>query len=392
MHHWDDEPHAAHRWSTMAAWVVLVGILIGLFVLWPTGPLPDGGNLFATDVVDGEVYAVDEAPCRNVPDLDCTIVRVEITSGDRAGDRYRQEFFGDLTDPDLAVGDRIVVNYQPGAELEFRYYFADAQRRGTLGWIAIVFAAAVIALGRWRGVKALISLGSSFVIILMFALPALVTGRPAVPVAVVAAAAVAYVTLYIAHGINIRTTVALIGSMVSLVVVGVLSALAVASARITGLASEEALYLPVIGVDIDFTGLILAGIVLGSMGALDDVTVTQSEAIAEIHHANPEIGWRPLYDAGMRIGRAHIGSTVNTLALAYAGAALPLLLLFMISDQSLGTVANSEVVSTEIIRTLAGSVGLVASVPLTTWLAAVIMARRSEPNADDAVDEPAYEQ
>lgn len=357
---------------------MLLAIVAGLIWLWPTGALPDGGQFFADDVVSARVTEVSEGPCLNVPELTCTRVRLEVTSGERAGDVFRQDFFGDVTDPNLQVGDTVVANYLADAEPDFQYQYADRQRRPTLWWLAGVFALAVVALGRWRGVMALVSLAASFGVILGFALPALLTGEPAVPVALVGAAAVAYVTLYLAHGVNIRTTVALLGSLVSLLLVGVLAWVAVEAAAITGLASEEALFLPVLDITLDFRGLVLASIVLGTMGALDDVTVTQAEAIWEIHRANPTLGPQRLFAAGLRIGRAHIGSTVNTLALAYAGAALPLLLLFLVANQSLGTVANSEVVATELIRTLAGSVGLVSSVPLTTWLAAVIIGWRSD--------------
>jgi len=362
----------------------LVLILAGLIWLWPTGALPDGGRFFADDVVPASVYEVSEGPCLNVPELTCTRVRMEVTGGPRVGDVFRQDFFGDVTDPNLQVGDAVVANYLAGADPDFQYQYADRQRRPTLWWLAGLFALAVVALGRWRGVMALVSLAASFGIILGFALPALLTGRPAVPVALVGAAAVAYVTLYLAHGVSIRTTVALLGSLMSLLLVGLLAWLAVGGASITGLASEEALFLPVLDITLDFRGLVLASIVLGTMGALDDVTVTQAEAIWEIHRANPTLGPKQLFAAGIRIGRAHIGSTVNTLALAYAGAALPLLLLFLVANQSLGTVANSEVVATELIRTLAGSVGLVSSVPLTTWMASVIVGWRAETPAPPA--------
>ncbi len=370
---WEGEPHPLTRWSVIAAVALLVVVVIGLFVLWPTGELPVGDQFFVSDVYAAEVTSVREGPCRNVAELECTQVRFVITTGPRAGDVFRQDFFGDITDPNLEVGDAAVVNFLAEAEPDFQYQYADRQRRPTLWWLAGVFALAVVALGRWRGVRALISLGSSFLILLAFALPALLLGADPLMVALIGSGAVAYLTLYLGHGFTVKTTVALLGSLASLIVVGVLASVAVGAASLTGLATEEAIFLPILSEAIDFRGLVLAGIVLGTMGALDDVTVTQAEAIWELHEANPDLTSRELVGAGLRIGRAHIASTVNTLALAYAGAALPLLLLFLVADQSLGTVANSEIVATEIIRTLAGSVGLVASVPLTTWLAASIV-------------------
>ncbi len=163
-----------------------------------------------------------------------------------------------------------------------------------------------------------------------------------------------------------------IGTIVALLLTAGLSAFAVAAAELSGFTSEESLLLTMLPGRIDARGLILAGIVLGSLGALDDVTVTQVSAVTEIRKADPTISRAALLRAGLRVGRDHIASTVNTLFLAYAGASMPLLVLFALSNQSLGTIANSEVVATEIIRTLLGSIGLVAAVPITTWLATML--------------------
>ena len=189
-------------------------------------------------------------------------------------------------------------------------------------------------------------------------------------VAVVGAATIAFVALYTAHGFSRMTTVALIGTLAALILTALLSFLVVGIAEFTGFVTEESALLTLFD-DIDVRGLLLAGIVLGAAGAIDDVTVTQASAVWELRAANPELTSAELFSRGLRIGRDHIASTVNTLLLAYAGAALPLLVLFVLSEQSLGTVANSEVVAVEIVRTLVGSIGLVAAVPFTTWMAAI---------------------
>jgi uncharacterized membrane protein len=175
--------------------------------------------------------------------------------------------------------------------------------------------------------------------------------------------------LYLAHGFTDLTHVALLGATGALVITVILSSLMTNLAQFSGLAGEESLYLTLFG-GIDVAGLLLAGIVLGALGALDDVTVTQASTVWEVRRANPTLGVGELTAAGLRVGRDHIASTVNTLLLAYAGASIPLLLLFGLSQQSLGTIANSEVVAVEIVRTLVGSIGLVTAVPITTWLAA----------------------
>jgi uncharacterized membrane protein len=174
----------------------------------------------------------------------------------------------------------------------------------------------------------------------------------------------------LAHGFGPKTTVALLGTLASLVLTAVLASVFVEAAQISGLASEEATIVRLGAAQIDLAGLILGGVVIGALGAIDDMTVTQASAVWELRTANPEMPRRELLRSGLRIGRDHVAATVNTLFLAYAGASMPLLILFILSRQSLATVANGEVVATEIIRTLVGSVGLVASVPITTWLAA----------------------
>jgi uncharacterized membrane protein len=272
------------------------------------------------------------------------------------------------------VGDRLVVPYLEDALPEFQYAQAfERERRWPLVLLAGLFAALVVVQGGLRGFAALAGLVASIGVIVVFVLPALVSGEPPVAVAIVAASLVAYLALYLAHGFSPLTTVALLGTLASLVVVGILSWVFTELTVLSGL-SEEAQYIRAFGGDLQFGGLLLAGIILGALGALDDMTVTQASAVAELHRADPTMGFRELFRAGSRIGRDHIASTVNTLALAYAGASLPLLLLFVEFDRPLSRVLTSEVVATELVRTLVGSIGLVASVPLTTLLAARLVA------------------
>jgi uncharacterized membrane protein len=190
------------------------------------------------------------------------------------------------------------------------------------------------------------------------------------------------IALYMCHGLSARTSVAVLGTLISLSLIGVLGSLFIGWAALTGNTDDNTGLIHGLYPGIDMSGLLLAGVIIGSLGVLDDVTVTQTSAVWELHEANPSMGWRGLYRAGIRIGRDHIASVVNTLVLAYAGAALPLLLLFSIAQSSVGTVANSELVAEEIVRTLVGSIGLVASVPVTTALAAlVVSADRPEQTA-----------
>jgi uncharacterized membrane protein len=353
-------------------------VLVGLVALWPRADLDVDSELLglASQVYRAEVTDVIEAGCSYAPDSPCTLVVFELLEGPTPGGVATQEFEELPSTPTFASGDRVVMNYLPESEPAFQYQFADRERRGLLIGLTVVFALAVVGLGRLRGLAALVGLGLSVMILIAFIVPATLAGTDPVLVAAVGALAIAMASLYLAHGFTDLTHVALLGATGALVITVILSSVMTNLARFSGLAGEESLYLTLFG-GIDVAGLLLAGIVLGALGALDDVTVTQASTVWELRRANPALGVGELTAAGLRVGRDHIASTVNTLLLAYAGASIPLLLLFGLSQQSLGTIANSEVVAVEIVRTLVGSIGLVAAVPITTWLAARTVIRSS---------------
>jgi len=194
-----------------------------------------------------------------------------------------------------------------------------------------------------------------------------------------------FAVLYLTHGFSARTSVAVLGTLLALAVIGGLGTLFAALASLTGLDDQTANLIASLGTGVDARGLLLAGVVIGALGVLDDVTVTQTSAVWELRRANPGLGAPALFGAAMRIGRDHVASAVNTLVLAYAGASLPLMLLFSLSGRDLGDVLTSQDVATEIVRTLVGSIGLVASVPITTGLAAVVASREEVPATAQAV-------
>jgi uncharacterized membrane protein len=382
---------------------IVVATALGVWAYWPGDQQEltvSGDPVYAFELVDGTVRSVEQGPCPGTPEAaeaTCDLVRIEVTSGPTAAERGEDPTIATLQQVPNApagqarAGDKVVLGYSAQAEEGFQYYFADYQRRSPLFWLAVLFAVAVILLGRWQGVRALIALGISLVVIIAFILPAILAGSPPVVVALLGASVVAFVALYLTHGLNHRTTVAFLGTMASLALTGALAAAFLQLTRVTGLATEEAAYLQTFSAQIDLKGLLLAGIVIGTLGVLDDVTVTQVAAVEELHRAQPEAPGTDVWRGAMRIGRDHIGSTVNTLVLAYAGASLPLLLLFTQTSQSLTDVLNGEIVAVEIIRTLVGSIGLVASVPITTALAVwVVRHEPQRPAVPDALpDDPA---
>jgi uncharacterized membrane protein len=350
---------------------------VGMIILWPSGDnLIDATALGFADQVNATVTDAELVPCSYDPSLRCDVVTAAVTSGPTEGETALLETSLDATTvATLRVGDRIVLNYSPDVPEEVRYSFADFQRRTPLFFLLALFVAAVVAVGRMRGVMALLGLAVSLGVLFWFILPALLDGSSPVAVALTGATVIALAALLLAHGVNERTAVALLGTLASLLLIAVLAGVVAASARLTGLAAEESINLLAFAPSLDFRGLLLAAIIIGSLGVLDDVTVTQTSAVWELHRADPTTGARGLYTATLRIGRDHIASTVNTLVLAYAAAALPLLLIFTQSGLPSARVLTSETIAVEIIQTLAGSIGLVASVPITTALAAYVVTR-----------------
>jgi uncharacterized membrane protein len=377
--HMDDDaasPNPAVRRMVLATLAPLVvATIIGLIVLWPSSPEVDsfyGGERVNATVVDVQPCADTDAPeCReaavridNGPDADAEVI-VPLPYGEAA--------------PDVGLGDKIVVRGVADQPLEQRYDFVDFQRSIPLLALAVVFALAVVALSRWRGLAALGGLAISVLVLTVFVLPALLNGESPLAVAVVGASAIMICTLYLSHGVSIKTSVALLGTLVSLTLTGLLGSVAIAAAQFTGLADDSAVYLGAMASQIDLRGLLLAGLVIGALGVLDDVTVTQASAVWELAAADSGMRRGQLFAAALRIGRDHVAATVNTLVLAYAGAALPLLLLFVAAAQGFTDVVTTEVVAQEVVRALAGSLGIIAAVPVTTALAVVAVRTRQRP-------------
>lgn len=364
----------------LAAVVValVVATVLGLVLLRPVDGgtpdrVPDGGER-----VRGTVTATAQVPCGDpafvVPDGEdgswCVQVTVRIDQGSDAGATVRQ-VGGENATGRADVGDRVVLIRSPGdVPLAERYQLSDVQRGRSLVALTVLFAVAVVALGRLRGLLALAGLGVSLLLLVLWLVPALLDGRPPLLTATVGASAVMLVVLLLAHGPNVRTAIAVVGTAASLVLTLGLAALFVELASLSGITSEEATYVQVLFGDLDLRGLLLAGVVIGALGILDDVTVTQVSAVYEVRAADPAMSVRALYRAGLRVGRDHVASLVNTLLLAYAGASLPLLVIFTTSGEGLGGTLTNGVVAEEVVRTLVGSIGLVAAVPITTALAA----------------------
>lgn len=273
-------------------------------------------------------------------------------------------------------GDRVLVSEQTINGVE-QYSIVDYVRVNKLYWLVALFVLVILLIGRWQGIKSILGLVFSFFIILKFIIPGILSGKDPLSITILYSFAIIIFSTYLIYGLNKKSNFAVIGTCIGLFVVGLLSVLFTNILHLTGTAEEEAIFIvDIMQSTINLKGLMLAGFIIGSLGVLDDITVSQASAAIEIHKANPKLSGKEIYKRTMRVGIDHISSMVNTLFLAYAGAFLPLLILFSIKQPPFATfsqVLNSEIIATEIARTLVGSIGLALAVPITTLITAYLI-------------------
>lgn len=393
----------------VVAILALIGLamVIGAVLLWPSGskvdiPLPfqnaqggsittEGGQVVSSALGDcgspsvGQVLTA--APAPGIAESGtCIQSLVAIDSGPNKGASTLMEFSRGPGQPTLAAGDHVRIFRQVNQQGVTSYGFYDYARGWPLAILAIAFAVVIVAVARWRGLRALGGIVIAFVVLVMFMLPALRDGAPAVPVALVASAAILFAVIYLAHGVSLRTSAALLGTLTAMLLAALLSWGAIEFTHLTGLSQEQnnevAAYLG----HVSIKGLLLAGFIVGSLGVLNDVTITQASAVFELAHLSHG-SRRQIFARAMRVGSDHIASTVYTLVLAYAGSSLPLLLLFSVSNRSLTDVLTSESVAIEIARSAVGGIALALAVPLTTAVAAVLATPQTAASPVPAVAE-----
>ncbi|WP_378734592.1 YibE/F family protein [Nocardia brasiliensis] len=368
-------------------------VLLGTVLLWPGKqhidiPLPmqnagggavqtEAGTVVMQDIGPcgsssiGKVFVEKPEPPRNNA-YTCQRSLIDIESGPHKGNKTLFEIAPGPGQPDLHAGDELRLVRQTDPSGTPMYSFEDYARGLPLTLIAVAFVVVVVVVARWRGLRALLGLVFAFAVLVMFMLPALLDGKPAIPVALVAGSLILYAVLYLAHGLNLRTSSALLGTLTSMVVAAALSWVAIKMTHLTGLSEEQNTNVATYLEHVSITGLLLAGFIIGSLGVLNDVTITQASAAFELAALDESASRREIFTAAMRVGRDHIASTVYTLVLAYAGGALPLLLLFSVAGRSIRDVLTGDAVAIEIARSSVGGIALALSVPLTTAIAVVL--------------------
>ncbi|GGO71182.1 YibE/F family protein [Nonomuraea cavernae] len=374
--------------ATLAVLVPVAALTLAMLVwLWPSGQ-PAREPAAGVERLTGTITAVLLKPCpeqsAGAPRSDpatCGNATVRMREGPDLGRELTLRLPTGPGAQRFAAGDDVVlISVQDGESGESGYQISDHDRSTPLWLFGLAFALAVIAFGRWRGVTALAGLAITFVLLLTFVIPGILGGEPPMLVAIVGAAAIMLTVLYLTHGFTLTTSMAVLGTLASLTLTGLLSYAAIGFARLSGITDDSSFTLD-LSLSIDTQGLLLASIIIGALGVLDDVTVTQAVTVGELAAANPSYRFRRLYRAGSRVGRAHIASVINTIILAYAGASLPLLLLFSVGEQPLGEVLTTPVIAQEIVRSVVGTLGLISAVPITTALAALVATRRDPEKA-----------
>ncbi len=369
-------------WILALALVGLAAVLIwGLaprLAASETEQSPGSGLGFGSDAVKAEIVAVIDEGTVQLGTVEQTYqtLRIEILDGEWAGTQMEVDYGKRQTRPDglnLDVGDQVIVSIGKNQEGFLNAFFLDFVRTRPMLWLFATFVVFSVLISGWKGVRGLAGMAISLGVILFYIIPQILQGRDPVWVSVSGAFFLLAVTLYLVYGWTLKTHAAVLGTFISLLLTALLAGFFVDLTRLTGFGSEDALFLvQQAEVQLNLRGLVLGGMLIGALGVLDDLVITQASVVFELHGLNPAMKLRELYRRAMRVGQDHVAATVNTLVLAYAGAALPMLLLFSLSGEQISYLLNLEYVAEEVVRTLVGSLGLIAAVPLTTLLACAV--------------------
>jgi uncharacterized membrane protein len=367
--------------------------VVGLIVLWPHGALKHSSSLVSTKTVAAEVTAVKKVPCsfQVAGPGGCQIATVKVLEGRNKGATARLQLSGASGPVSAKVGDRVRVFKTPApppgtpvTEQPPPYSFADFDRRAPMLWLTVAFVVLLLLTGRFNGLRALIGLAASLAVLLKFVIPSILDGHSPLAVALIGSFGVLLATIPVSYGIGAKAIAAWLGTAVSLLLAVELADQFTRLAHLTGASSEEAVFLSTSASRLSLQGLLLAGMVVGALGVLADLTVSQASTVIALRRANPSLGFGGLFRGALDVGHDHIAATVNTLVFAYAGASLPVLLIFSIGGTTFTDAVNSEAVAEEVIAALIGSIGLIASMPITTALAALLAVRVPERQLETA--------
>jgi len=379
---------------TIAVAVVSVITVIAMIVMWPSGDTPFATGPAPGETRSGEMESIANEPCPDPLPGECVTGKVKITSGPEDGKVVSVTLSSGGPVPDYDVGDKVRVSKvtfepdqisSPGVA-RTQYTVIDFERRVPLLVLFLVFAALVIVFGRLRGALSLVGLAMSLAVVLVFIVPAILDGTSPLAVALVGSMAVMLLSISLAHGLGPKSLAAIMGTGVSLLLVGLLAVIATNATHLTGMSTEETTSLALQDDSISLSGLLIAAMIIGALGVLDDVTISQASTVFAIRSADPDQKFKDLYLRAIDVGRDHVSATVNTLVLAYVGSSLPLLLIFGSGQLGLIDSFNLELITKEIVAMLVGSIGLIAAVPITTALAAYMARSMTDEESAEAAE------
>ncbi len=400
--HWFVDQTRARQVLSIALLLAALATAMSVAIHWPGGSKPEVSQEFTSfsgmtgDLTEGTVKELRSAACqdpnlgmalRTIPPAPtgatmCQQAVVSLQSGADQGKFALLEVHPEVPgNPSLQAGDGIYLNSSSDSSSPGLYGFIDFQRSVPLAWWLVAALLLVLLVGAWRGARSILGLAITLAIIVFFLAPALVSGGSPVPLAVTSCTAVLFFVLFLVHGLNWKTASAIGGTVLALALATIVSQVAVDSTGIRGLGDENNLhilrYLP----QLNINGLLLAGMIVGALGVLNDLSIAQASTVNELYHLNPQAGWRHLFRSGMRVGQDHIASLVYTLVLSYTGVALPSIMLLSVSGRPLEQILTSDLMATELVRTITGTITLILAVPLTTGIAALTAAPRGARSA-----------
>ncbi|HUV42676.1 MAG TPA: YibE/F family protein [Patescibacteria group bacterium] len=359
---------------------ILIFFCLPIDYIWSQETQEMETSLFQEELLEGKVISLldEKSMIRDGEKLLYQELEVRISKGSLAGEKIKIEV-GDIPivgQPKYQVGDEVMISYSKDFEGKNIFIITDFIRRKPLVWLFLIFVVLALIVGQWRGGMSLLGLVISFAVIFLFILPQIYKGEDPIIIAIVGSLIIIPATFLLSHGLNRKTLVAMAGTLIALLIVGLLSKFFIELTKLTGYASEEAAFLHLARRgQINIKGILLAGIIIGTLGILDDITISQAAIIQQLKKANPKMKTKELFLRAMDVGQDHIASMINTLVLVYTGAALPLMLLFIDNPRPFSEIINYQMIAEEIVRTLVGSVGLILAVPITTILASKIAFR-----------------
>jgi uncharacterized membrane protein len=366
---------------------VVVTVLLAVLIYWAIpniaaflnttpdrqaiGYPPETSKARVIDIIEEGVLQIYETP------MPYQVLLIEIIEGPYLGEKMNLNLGTNQFLPEdlhLRVGETILVMINQRVDDQSTFVsFIDYERRGSLLWLFAAFVFVSVLISGWKGVRSLIGILFSLAIIIFFIIPQILAGKDPVFVSILGSFVFLSVSMYLVYGWTLKTHAAVAGILIALFITGLLAVFFIDFTRLTGFGDENAMFLvQQNAAQISLRGLLLAGMLIGALGVLDDLVISQASAVFELHSANTRLDLKFLYSRAMNIGRDHVAATVNTLVLAYAGASLPMLLLFSLNSGDYALLSNMSMVAEEIVRTLVGSIGLFLSVPITTFLACLL--------------------